>query len=264
MSLEATTGDNAARLDLLTSPLFLVSTATLVVNDFVLKRFLAGAATGKLSDFAGLFAFTLFWCALFPSHRRIVLVAVTAAFTLWKLPVSQPALDAWNANAPFRLGRTVDLTDLFALPVIPCAVRYARAATRTPRPRVLTLSIIAAASLAFVATSYRTTFEYTSTYSYDGTPAELIAELERRGIVVVAERAHPDAPETPRYTLQVPATLCLDSIDATIIITARERATYVRLIKLTHRCPERRDDKARLYAVFRASVVEPLNLKKAA
>ena len=110
------------RLEELPSPAFIASLALLVLNDFVLKPVFHNALTGKLSDFAGLFALTLFVATLCPSYRRVAGWAIAAAFTFWKTSYAESLIEAWNAVAPFAVGRTVDLTDLVALSMIALAV----------------------------------------------------------------------------------------------------------------------------------------------
>jgi hypothetical protein len=55
---------------LVTSPAFVCAVALLLLNDWVLKPAFPGWWTGKLSDFAGLFAFALFWSAVLLQWRR--------------------------------------------------------------------------------------------------------------------------------------------------------------------------------------------------
>src|SRR5687767_12389116 len=57
------------RLESLPSPAFISAVALLVVNDFALKPLFHNVVTGKLSDFAGLFALTLF-VATTPSSSK--------------------------------------------------------------------------------------------------------------------------------------------------------------------------------------------------
>ncbi len=52
------------RFDLLRSPVLLGAVGVLLLNDFVLKAAFHSWLTGKLSDVAGLAAFTIFWCAI--------------------------------------------------------------------------------------------------------------------------------------------------------------------------------------------------------
>ena len=82
------------RLESLASPAFIAALALLVINDFALKPLLHNAVTGKVSDFAGLFALTLFVATLWPRHRRLASWAIAAAFTLWKTSYAEPLIEA--------------------------------------------------------------------------------------------------------------------------------------------------------------------------
>ncbi len=98
-------------MNLLATPLFVASISLLALNDFVLKAAFHNWLTGKLSDVAGLIAFTIFACAIFPSRRWAVATTISAAFVLWKSPYSQPAIDFVNNVLPLTLGRTPDYSD---------------------------------------------------------------------------------------------------------------------------------------------------------
>lgn len=114
------------RSDLLRTPLFLGALLLLLLNDFFLKAAFHNGLTGKLSDFAGLFVFAVFWIALFPRFRWFILVFTALFFTFWKLPVSNGFVDALNGLLPFHIGRVCDVTDLFALAVLPAAGWFSR------------------------------------------------------------------------------------------------------------------------------------------
>jgi hypothetical protein len=105
------------RFDLLRSPLLWMSLALLLLNDFLLKAAFHNWVTGKLSDFAGLVAFSIFCCAIWPRHVWLVGAGVSAFFVFWKSPCSQALIDLANLVLPFQVGRTVDYGDLVALPV---------------------------------------------------------------------------------------------------------------------------------------------------
>ncbi len=141
------------RFDLLRSPLFLIALAALVLNDLVLKAVFHNWLTGKLSDFAGLAAFALFCCALWPERRWVIAAAVGAAFSYWKSPYSQGLIDLSNGLLPLHIARTVDYTDLVALPVIwICCALAPR--LRLLRMRQFQVWLIAGVSLvAFTGTS---------------------------------------------------------------------------------------------------------------
>ena len=143
----------ADRLESLASPAFIAALALLVINDFALKPLFHNSITGKLSDLAGLFALTLFVATFWPQYRRLSACVVAVSFTYWKTSYAEPLIDAWNAVAPVAFGRTVDLTDLVALPMIPAALWLAPRLRRWPLPRALQVSLAVLAPLAFTATA---------------------------------------------------------------------------------------------------------------
>ncbi|MCC7250183.1 MAG: hypothetical protein IT473_16295 [Lysobacter sp.] len=108
-------------------PGFLLALALLIANDAWFKALFHNALTGKLSDFAGLFAFAYFWSALIGRRETTVHALVGLAFVWWKSPWSQPAIDAWNALGVWPLARVVDASDLLALTMLPLSWRLIRA-----------------------------------------------------------------------------------------------------------------------------------------
>ena len=100
------------KLSIFVSPGFLCGLFLLLLNDLILKATLHNWITGKLSGFAGLFVFPLFWSALFPRFRLFVYFLTGITFFFWKSIYSQPLIDAWNGLAVLPLARTVDATDL--------------------------------------------------------------------------------------------------------------------------------------------------------
>jgi hypothetical protein len=140
--------------DLLLSPLLLASAALLAVNDWILKPAFHNAATGKLSDVAGVAALALFLRALMPRRRTFACVLAGAAFAAWKSPASQPLIDAWNGLGWWTADRVVDWTDLLALLVLPLACAHRPRPVRSIRARrVLAPAVGAACVAAFAATS---------------------------------------------------------------------------------------------------------------
>jgi hypothetical protein len=131
---------------------FLVALSILFVNDHILKHAWPCWFTGKLSDFAGLFAFGWFCVALVPRWPRAALLVVSVLFVWWKSPLSQPAIDGWNALPLFRVGRVVDASDLFALLVLPWVLMPARA-IHVPWKRWSLVAIGVCAIMLFGATT---------------------------------------------------------------------------------------------------------------
>lgn len=133
-------------------PKLLLAVLVLFLNDHVLKFAWPGLITGKLSDFAGVFAFV--WCSMVfsPARLRSVCIAVALFFIWWKSPLSTGAIDAWNGWGAWTIGRVEDPSDLLALLMLPVALRLWQAeATFAPRWRVILGAVAAWAT--FTATS---------------------------------------------------------------------------------------------------------------
>ncbi len=143
------------RLDLLLTPGFVAALTLLAVNDAYLKHAFHNWLTGKLSDFAGLFAFAVFLCALLPRRRHVSVVVTGAAFLVWKSALASPLLLWWNDLGVLPLSRVVDPTDLVALCVLPIAFLHAGRARGAMSMARLEPVIVAASVVVFVATSAR-------------------------------------------------------------------------------------------------------------
>lgn len=81
------------QLHILQSKAFIVSLILVLLNDFILKYNFPCWLTGKLSDFAGLFVFAVFWMAFFPKKRNVIVWTTAILFTWWKSPLSQPLIE---------------------------------------------------------------------------------------------------------------------------------------------------------------------------
>jgi len=108
----------SVNLKRLTTLPFLICLFLLLLNDFYLKAAFHNAFTGKLSDFCGLFIFPIFWSALFPNKKPAVYILTTLFFIYWKSSYSDPFIQLFSEYL-FTVQRTVDLSDLFALIVLP-------------------------------------------------------------------------------------------------------------------------------------------------
>ncbi|MDR6761398.1 hypothetical protein J2Y38_001607 [Flavobacterium sp. 2755] len=109
---------------LLKKNLFLLGLLTLVLNDFYLKYTFSNFITGKLSDFAGLFIFPYFISIFFEKNASKIYLLISVIFTLWKFEISQPFIE-WISNfTNLAFYRTVDLTDLVALIILPFSYLY--------------------------------------------------------------------------------------------------------------------------------------------
>jgi hypothetical protein len=142
------------RFDLLRSPLLLLAVGLLLLNDFVLKAAFHNWVTGKLSDVAGLAAFTIFWCAIWPRHVWKVGGIIAISFAFWKSPYAQGLIESANAVLPFAIGRTVDTSDLIALPVVGLVCRTAHRLPLVDVGRIGVWLTAGVCLFAFTATSY--------------------------------------------------------------------------------------------------------------
>ncbi|MDP4264810.1 MAG: hypothetical protein Q8941_19940 [Bacteroidota bacterium] len=139
---------------LLLHPLFLFSLALLLLNDLYLKYEFHNWFTGKLSDFAGLFVFSVFGITLFPSYKKEGILFSALFFCWWKSPLSDPLIHFLNYRLSVPVNRMIDYTDYLALVVLPCSYRvrphhYSVSLTRT----VAVYSIGVISFLSFCSTS---------------------------------------------------------------------------------------------------------------
>lgn len=156
---------------------YLVALTTLLVNDFWLKQMYPGAITGKLSDFAGVFAIAVFFAMLIPRRAEAVCVVIGALFIIWKLPQLTPLIEGWPVT------RVADLTDTIALIVLPFVPRYVRTPPSPQRAAAIPVAFLSL--FAFAATSLpRATIEIPDSdplaaMEFRMTPAEFVARLDQ-------------------------------------------------------------------------------------
>ncbi len=144
---------------ILLSPLFLFGLFLLILNDFFLKSYFHNFMTGKISDFAGLFVFPLFFAAFFPQRKLFIYLSTALLFVFWKSPFSQSLIDFWNSFQFFKIGRTIDYTDLSALSVLPLSYFYFKTETQKQKTfslnlakRILASFVVLLSVFAFTAT----------------------------------------------------------------------------------------------------------------
>lgn len=246
---------------LLTSPLFVLALSLLLANDFVLKPLFANPLTGKLSDFAGLFVFAVFWTALLPRRPALVHLVTAIAFSFWKLPLSDGLIAAWNSFSLLHLGRVADPSDLIALLVLPLSYMYSASRDEVPVRRWKTVAIAVLSLFAFAATSYQTDVPFDKKFIFAGSPDALSAQLKKAGIHVYVNA--PCAPSTSgSWELSIPADLCFDTVDAQTEIAEKGATTELRLLSMEHRCPRSGHDKEDLLRIFTLKVIRPLALRR--
>lgn len=168
-----------ARIKPLSSPLFLLSLAFLLLNDFWWKASFHNVLTGKISDFAGLFAFSWFCFSLIGKNSRAIAFGIGLFFIWWKLSWSSNFIEFWNAHLQFGIQRTIDPSDLIALIVLPIAnLSFERKSKIQPwrSGPIFQLSMLVLAIFAFCATSYDGTYQYDKQYKIDKSPEAIASK----------------------------------------------------------------------------------------
>ncbi len=146
------------RFDLFSSPWFIIGLLTLLVNDFFLKDFFHNWITGKLSDFAGLLIFPLFWSVFFPKYKKQIFIFTALFFIWWKAPFSGSFINFWNITTGYHLARVVDFSDLIALSILP--VSYLIEKKNQFKLKVNPAFVAILAFFAFAATSSGPRIQY--------------------------------------------------------------------------------------------------------
>ncbi len=186
---------NKNSLSILVSPAFLVGLGLLLLNDFFLKPTFHNWFTGKLSDFAGLFIFPLFFTAFFSERKRWIYAVTAIGFVFWKSEFSQPLIELWNAQPYYHLDRVVDHTDLIALLILPLSFADGKHFKEWQvRPMVVYVSCVISV-FAFAATSFAPQkITYYEDYKFDISQAELINRIKQ-----VAEDHIPEENTTDKH-----------------------------------------------------------------
>ena len=238
---------------------FVIALLVLLANDLVLKRVAGGFVTGKLSDFAGLFVFALFWSALLPRYRTVIHWVTAAAFVWWKLPVSGQVIDFWNGWAPFAIGRTEDPTDLVALIVLVGSHWFsADARAQVPLP-ALRWATIPVALFSFVATTMIYVQSYDRTYLFRAAPADVRQSLDRLGIVQADSLAASlPADSSGDFVVRIP-TDCCGNVIATLHVAQDPVGAAVTLRQLRHGLPGTPHDSIYFIGFFERCLVQRLD-----
>ncbi len=145
--------------NLIYGKLFLISVLLLLLNDFYLKHHYHNYFTGKLSDFAGLFAFPYFVSLLIKSKVKPIYVLTGILFIFWKSSFSQIIIDGFNGMG-IGINRVVDYSDLMALLILPISYQYRiRELIRIRKIRFIPKPIIIGiCSFAFIATTLQSEY----------------------------------------------------------------------------------------------------------
>lgn len=159
-------------------PVFLCSLLLLILNDWLFKILFHNFITGKLSDFAGLFAFPFFWSALFPKKSKEIHLFTSLFFIFWKSSFSDAFV---NFVGAFRV---VDFSDNIALISVFVSFQLSKKEYFALKlnPKILQL-IMLLSCFSFVATTQKR--EPCNTIECDFLNLSLINETDKKIVVLI-------------------------------------------------------------------------------
>lgn len=234
---------------------FLLALLILLLNDFILKEAFSNWFTGKLSDFAGLFVFVLFWSALFPKNKRFIYGITATLFVLWKSSWSQPFIDSWNSFGVLPIDRVADLTDLTALSVLPLAYFIQHREKELNEIRLSPVIPLVFSAFAFAATSYSTNEQLHETYEVNMPKDLILGELKALDSVnVMSNNSHSDT-----INISIENELCHDRINVTLtIVKVNDSTSSITLLDATHPCPKKEVEKQDIIEAFENKTIKKL------
>lgn len=175
----------------ISNPIFIFCLSILILNDWYFKTIFHNGITGKLSDFAGLFAFPFFLSALFPSKTLKIHIWTGILFIIWKSAFSQPIIDLFN-NLNIPINRTIDFTDSIALISIFASYFAIKSDFTLNIKPILVRLLVVISCLAFMATTLpprtkRKFLNIEKEYAFPFSKRELVSRLNMVQIKEVRE-----------------------------------------------------------------------------
>ena len=219
--------------DTLKSPPFLTALFLLLLNDFVLKAAFHNWLTGKLSDFAGLFVFVLFWTEFFPRYKKQIFFATAISFVFWKSPLSMPFIEFWSNNF-YKVDRVVDYSDLIGLIILPLAYYYSESKRIRIRRDFQTAVICLISLFAFCATSKKGVItHYDDTYIFTAPPIDVESFLASHGSIHFRKQSTEAIEFWLEYASDTSARFRYDSSTIDMRISREENKTILVLEEMT-------------------------------
>ncbi len=162
-------------------PLFIATLLLLIINDWYFKAAFHNEITGKLSDFAGLFAFPFLFSVLFPKHKMSIHLLTGLLFIFWNSSFSQTFINCLN-DIGLPIARTIDITDNIALLSLIISYRCLSHQVDSQLSPLLRRALIAISCLAFIATTLpprvnRKYVDINKEYPFDFSKRELVSRL---------------------------------------------------------------------------------------
>jgi hypothetical protein len=293
--LSKKTTENIMKQKEFTSIGFIIGLAILLLNDFYLKTLYGNWFTGKLSDFAGLFIFPMFWTILFPRFKNKIYFLTLIIFIYWKSEFSNSFIGLINHSNYIKIRRVVDLSDLIALTILPISYLY-NLKNEKFFVQIKPVFIVSLASFAFMATSYSTDIDYKKNYSFNYSLETLKTKIYYlKGISNHYEEQKEDYVEdsSGKYKIhkfnldtisstEVPINnfikdtmdlfiyedFCFKGYSAKFIISGNSKNSKLQLLSFHHSCPKNEktltqwnNDEEILSESFEKNIVKQLNIK---
>ncbi|HJU53170.1 MAG TPA: hypothetical protein VJ715_01315, partial [Pyrinomonadaceae bacterium] len=195
---------------------------------------------------------------------RAVYLLTAVLFVFWKSAYAQPLIDFCDQWLSLPVSRTVDLTDLIALSVLPASYAYGNV-RRVFLPYRFVPHFVGCVSLfAFTATTYVNRASYSGKeYAFTEYRADLVAKAMR-----IDERNENfrlwavDMPgENPKYSINIRTDVCSHMI-AHVRIEDKTLGSVVILDEMSYDydCPKTRENEERMLYVFERDFITALRL----
>ena len=240
---------------IVTSIWFIIGLTLLLVNDFMLKGLYGNVLTGKLSDFAGLFIFPLFWTALLPKYKTAIFWTAGLIFIFWKSSYSQSWIELWNSFGILTIYRTIDYSDLIALIVLPLAYKLDDKKEEIKMLKINPILPLCIAVFAFMATSYRTNVSINKSYQFNLPKFTVLSRLEKVPQIEFENSIN----FTDTINFRIPSAICNAKLDVTTVLLGNDEGTTLTLINARHHCPSSKKDRDIAIQEFEKLVIEKLN-----
>lgn len=165
----------------ITHPVFIISLLLLIINDWYFKAAFHNEITGKLSDFAGLFAFPFLFSVLFPKYKTSIHICTGLLFIFWNSEFSQFIINHLN-EIGLPIARTVDMTDNVALLALIVSYQCLNYQIDYQLNPFLRQTLIIVSFLAFAATSMpprhsRKFVDINKKYQFNFPKSELVSKF---------------------------------------------------------------------------------------
>jgi hypothetical protein len=242
------------RYKIFTTLWFVLGLFALLLNDLLLKEQFSNGFTGKLSDFAGLLIFPLFWTAFFPKHKNKVFLLTALLFILWKSPMSQIFIEGWNSLSFFSISRVVDYTDLYALLILPLAYQLELRKLQLKSIQAKPVIPIFISAFAFGATSYSSQVKLDKSYTLNTPKDSIISRIERSDSIFFVNQRSSINNDT--LQLSFPSELCPDNVEVKVVIEdQKDGTTIVRMLDGRYSCPKEKKEVEKITSGFEEKVI---------